>query len=108
MRKVVKRAVATSVIATTAVVALRPEARSAARRMRGDAVRRARRLRGVGSGAWYRLSGHRPDPNVSDDILVQRVRSALGPIEKELDLPRVHVMVEDGLAILHGEVVQLC
>ena len=107
MRKVLKTAVATSAIAATTVVALRPKTRSAARRLRRDAARRARHLRGAGVGAWYRVSGHRPDPNVSDDILVQRVRSALGPIEKELDLPRIHVLVEDGLVILHGEVAAL-
>ena len=106
MRKVLKTAVATSAIAATTVVALRPKTRSAARRVRRDAARRAHRLRGAGVGAWYRLSGHRPDPNVSDDILVQRVRSALGPIEKKLDLPRIHVLVEDGLVILHGEVAR--
>jgi uncharacterized protein (DUF2267 family) len=100
----VKGTVATGVVATMASVAWRPEARSAAWRVCRDSARQARRLRGAGVGAWYRLSGHRPDPNVSDDVLVQRVRSALGPIEKQLDLPRIHVMVEDGLVILHGEV----
>ncbi len=104
MWKLVKRAVATGAVAAMAVVALRPEARSAARRTRQEAARQVRHLRGVGTGVWYHVRGRRPDPNVSDDILTQRVRSALGPVEKELDLPRVHVMVDDGLAILHGEV----
>jgi uncharacterized protein (DUF2267 family) len=41
---------------------------------------------------------------VSDDILADRIRSAIGPREKRLDMPRVHIMVEDHVAILHGEV----
>ena len=81
MRKLVKGTPATGVVATMASVALRPEARSAARRLCRDSARQARHLRGAGAGAWYRVSGHRPDPKVSDDVLVQRVRSALGPIE---------------------------
>jgi osmotically-inducible protein OsmY len=32
------------------------------------------------------------------------VRSQLGPIEKQLDVPHVHVLVQDGAAMLHGEV----
>jgi len=55
-------------------------------------------------GILYRLSGRRPDPEVSDDILEDRVRSAIGPLEHRLDVPRVHVMVEEHVAILHGEV----
>jgi uncharacterized protein (DUF2267 family) len=41
---------------------------------------------------------------VSDDVLADRVRSQLGPLEKRLDLPRVHVMVTDHLVYLHGSV----
>jgi BON domain len=55
-------------------------------------------------GILYRLAGRRPDPNVSDDVLVDRIRSSLGPLEKRLDVPRVHVMVDDHVAIVHGEV----
>lgn len=50
----------------------------------------------------YRLAGGGPDPSVPDDVLVDRVRSMLGPLEKRLDLPRVHVSVMAGVAILHG------
>ena len=72
-------------------------------RARGELARRARYLRGAANGAWYRIRGRRPDPRVSDDVLTQRVRSALGGLQKLRDLPRVHVMVENGLVLLHGE-----
>lgn len=55
-------------------------------------------------GILYRLAGRRPDPDVSDDVLADRIRSSLGPLEKRLDVPHVHVTVEDHAAILHGEV----
>jgi hypothetical protein len=58
-------------------------------------------------GITYRLEGRRPDPNVNDDILADRIRSSIGPVEKALDLPHVHVMVEDHVAILHGDVPEL-
>jgi uncharacterized protein (DUF2267 family) len=59
-------------------------------------------------GILYRLAGRRPDPDVSDDILADRIRSAIGPLEKRLDVPRVHVMVDDHSAILHGDVSDEC
>jgi hypothetical protein len=55
-------------------------------------------------GIVYRLAGRHPDPNVSDDILADRIRSDIGPLEQRLDVPHVHVMVEDHVAVLHGEV----
>jgi uncharacterized protein (DUF2267 family) len=45
-----------------------------------------------------------PDPNVDDLTLGDRVRSTLGPLEKRLDVPHVHVLVEDHIVLLHGEV----
>jgi uncharacterized protein (DUF2267 family) len=45
-----------------------------------------------------------PDPRVDDRTLADRVRSTLGPLEKRLDLPHLHVMVEDHIVLLHGEV----
>jgi hypothetical protein len=68
------------------------------------AARRARYGAGRLQGAAYRLQGRQPDPDVSDDILADRIRSSLGTLEKRLDVPRIHVMVEDHVAILHGEV----
>ncbi len=47
---------------------------------------------------------HEPDPDVSDLVLTDRVRSELGPLEKRLDLPHVQVMVEDHQVLLHGVV----
>lgn len=59
-------------------------------------------------GRWqgfrYRLLGHHPDPDVDDLTLADRIRSTIGPEEKRLDLPHIHVMVEDHVALLHGEV----
>ena len=71
------------------------------------ARRIARDVRSSGSslpGMVYRITGRRPDPAVSDDVLADRIRSSLGPLEKDLDVPRVHVMVEDHVAIVHGDV----
>src|SRR5581483_3234577 len=48
--------------------------------------------------------GEHPDPDVIDTVLADRIRSSIGPLEKRLDIPHVHVMVEDHVALLHGEV----
>lgn len=66
--------------------------------------RRVRYLRGWLQGVSYRLRGGRPENNVSDLVLTDRIKSSLGPLEKHLDLPRIHVMVEDHVVLLHGEV----
>jgi uncharacterized protein (DUF2267 family) len=55
-------------------------------------------------GLVYRLAGRSPDPNVTDDVLADRIRSSIGPLEHRLDVPHVHVIVEDHRAILHGDV----
>ena len=65
---------------------------------------RVLRSHGQLRGALYRLLGHHPDPNVDDRTLADRIRSVLGPIEKRLDLPHVHVMVENHVVLLHGDV----
>ncbi len=36
--------------------------------------------------------------------LADRVRTELGPLVKELDLPRIHVMAEGTVVLLHGDV----
>lgn len=67
----------------------------------------ARRLRYLGgrlNGVSYRLHRRRPNHDVSDLVLADRIRSSLGPLEKRLDLPHIHVMVEDHVALLHGDV----
>ncbi len=92
--------------AVGAITAAAPDSRvgRAARRVGGRLVRDARYIAKSAPGIRYRLTGRQPDPNVSDDILADRVRSSLGPLEKRLDVPRVHVMVEDHVAIVHGDV----
>lgn len=82
----------------------RARARHALRRLARLLRRRARYVRGRLQGVRYRLSGRHPDPDVPDTVLADRIRSTLGPLEKRLDVPRVHVMVEDHVALLHGEV----
>ena len=106
MRRFVRRTLAIGGVTLGAIALLERNVstRRVVRRAGHDAVRRARYLRGVADGAWYRIRGRRPDPQVSDDILTQRVRSSLGRLEKQRDLPRVHVMAEDQLVLLHGEV----
>jgi uncharacterized protein (DUF2267 family) len=75
-----------------------------ARRFGNRLARDVRYAAASAPGFVYRLTGQRPDPNVGDDVLADRIRSSLGPLEKRLDVPRVHVMVEERVAILHGEV----
>jgi uncharacterized protein (DUF2267 family) len=76
----------------------------AARRLADRLGRDVRYAAASAPGLLYRLAGRSPDPNVTDDVLADRVRSSLGPLEHRLDVPRVHVMVEDHVAIVHGEV----
>ncbi len=66
--------------------------------------RSVRYLQAATPGAMYRFAQRRPDPNVPDDVLRDRVRAALGPVTRRLDVPRVHVLVEDHVVMLHGEV----
>lgn len=69
-----------------------------------QAGRRLRHLDGRLRGMAYHLRGRHPDPRVDDRTLADRIRSELGSLERELDLPRVHVMVQGHVALLHGEV----
>jgi uncharacterized protein (DUF2267 family) len=75
-----------------------------ARRLRDRLARDVRYAISSAPGILYRLAGRRPDPNVPDDVLADRIRSQIGPLEKRLDVPRIHVMVDERVAILHGEV----
>lgn len=75
-----------------------------ARRVARRLARDVRYLAGSAPGIVYRLSGRRPDPYAPDDVIADRIRSALGPLEKRLDVPRVLVMVDRNVAILHGDV----
>ena len=95
---------AAGVVGAVAVAAPETPVGRAARR---TAQRVARDLDYVASsvpGIAYRLAGRHPDPNVTDDVLADRIRSTIGPLERRLDVPRVHVMVDEHVAILHGEV----
>lgn len=65
---------------------------------------RLRYLEGRIEGMRYRLRGGHPAEDVPDDVLADRIRSSIGSLERRLDTPRVHVMVEDGVALLHGDV----
>lgn len=55
-------------------------------------------------GMAYRVADRQPDPHVSDGVITQRVRSQLGPVERRLDVPRLHVTVHDHIAELRGVV----
>jgi osmotically-inducible protein OsmY len=108
MRMTAKRVAVTIGLGVAAGVVLRPgsEAHRNLRRGVGRLSRRLRYRRGQAEGMVYRLRGGRPDPFVSDDVLADRVRSELGPLEAELDIPRLHVMAENHVILLHGEVAR--
>jgi len=91
-------------IGTVAVTAPGTAVGRAARRLSERFARDVRYATASAPGILYKLSGRRPDPNVPDDVLADRIRSTLGPLEKRLNLPRVNVMVEDHFALLHGDV----
>ncbi len=88
------------------IILLRPGTRinHTLRRQVDHATRRLRHLGGELHGLSYRLRGRRPDPDVTDNVLADRIRSSLGSLEKRLDIPHIHVMAEDHVALLHGEV----
>ena len=95
---------AAGVIGVIGAVAPETSAGRAVRRLAERLARDVRYAAVSAPGIVYRLSGRRPDPDASDDVIADRVRSAVGPIEKRLDLPRIHVTVEDHIVILHGDV----
>lgn len=106
MRTMVRRTLLVGVGAVTAVAIMGRKTVSG-RALQRSADLLARRLRyahGRLKGIRYRLAGRMPDPGVSDDVLADRIRSSLGSLEKRLDIPRVHVMVGEHVAILHGEI----
>jgi uncharacterized protein (DUF2267 family) len=106
MRRLAKRA-AVVVLAVVGIgVLLAPGSRSRkALRQCGDRLTRGvRHSAGQWQGVSYRLRGRHPDPDVSDDVLADRIRSSIGHLEARLDVPRVHVSVRDATAVLHGVV----
>jgi uncharacterized protein (DUF2267 family) len=91
--------------AVLGVVALRDAStRRALQRSGRSLASSARYARGRLRGVAYRLRGRHPAEDVPDPVLADRIRSALGPLQRRLDLPHVHVMVHDHVAILHGDV----
>ena len=60
--------------------------------------RAAGRASAIGHGAAARI------PTASGTVLADRIRSTLGPLEARMDLPHIHVMAEDHIALLHGDV----
>jgi uncharacterized protein (DUF2267 family) len=104
-KKLVKTAgVAAGVIGMVAASTPDNAVGRAARQLAGRLGRDIRYAAASAPGLLYRLAGRAPDPNVPDDVLADRIRSSLGPLEHRLDVPRVHVMVEDHRAIVHGDV----
>ena len=97
---------AVSAAATVWLITTAP-GRRVRRRLRPVAHRAGQRLRygvGVTRGIIYRQSGGHPAVDVDDPVLADRVRSELGRVEKRLDIPHVHVMVDDHVVMLHGDV----
>jgi uncharacterized protein (DUF2267 family) len=62
------------------------------------------RLQGEARCAKYRFRDGEPSADVGDLVLADRIRSTIGPLTQQLDLPHIHVMVNDHVAMLHGEV----
>ena len=85
---------------------MRPDRRALARGLRRR-MRQARAdLRGAVARLRYERTYGHPDLAVAPDVLADRVRSSLGPLERRLDLPHVHVMVEGRTVLLHGDVAR--
>lgn len=82
----------------------RPELRALAARAQRCWRRELHHTEGRAEGWLYRMGTGGPDPDVSDDVLAERVRATLGPLVRSLDLPHVHVLVERRVALLHGDV----
>lgn len=55
-------------------------------------------------GLAYRVIRRHPSATVDDSVLADRIRSTIGPLEKQLHIPRINVTVENGVAILHGDI----
>lgn len=105
MRVSAKRLVGGAAMAGGAL-ALRPGSRTnrALSHQVEVASRRLHYLSGRLHGVSYWLQGRHPSPDVIDNVLADRIRSELGGLEKRLDVPHLHVMVNKHVAILHGEV----
>jgi uncharacterized protein (DUF2267 family) len=103
-RLVQTAAITSGVIGLVAASAPDSPVGRAARRLADRLGRDLRYAVSAAPGILYRLAGRAPDPYVSDDLLADRIRSSIGPLEKRLDIPRVHVMVDEHIAVVHGDV----
>lgn len=102
MKASTKRVVAGATV--IGFMAICPPCRKMGRRWAKTMRRRLRYGQGRLEGVIYRATGRHPNEYVSDDVLADRIRSSLGRLRKQLDLPRVNVMVERGVVLLHGVV----
>ena len=55
-------------------------------------------------GLAYRAMRRHPSTTVEDSVLADRIRSTIGTLEKRLHNSRINVTVENGIAILHGDI----
>lgn len=86
----------------TALLIATPRGRRLARRLTHRTAARGRHAAGRIRGLRYRIRHRGPSDDVSDAVLVQRIRSSLGPLQKRLDLPHLHVTSCDRNVTLHG------
>jgi BON domain len=61
-----------------------------------------RRTANRAKGLVYGMTRRHPSTTVDDSVLADRIRSTIGPLEKQLHNSRINVTVENGIAILHG------
>jgi hypothetical protein len=104
MVRIVRTLAAAGAAAAGVALARNPHLRHQLRKAGDAGAQRLQRYAGDWQGVRYRLAGRQPDPAVDDATLADRVRSSIGPLLKRLDLPHVHVMSEDHVILLHGEV----
>jgi uncharacterized protein (DUF2267 family) len=102
-RKLIIRAAGLATIVAL-LLAAGVRGRHLTRRTARRTLRKARYLTGRARGIRYRLVHGGPPEDVSDAILVQRIRSKLGPLERRLDVPHLHVSSQDRNVSLHGVV----
>ena len=72
--------------------------RRAVRRIGND----ARYVAAAVPGFTYRITGEHPDPDVSDEVIAERVRARLGVITAHLGVPPVRVHLLARVALLEG------
>jgi uncharacterized protein (DUF2267 family) len=74
------------------------------RRTRRQLERRGRYAIGRIQGAMARRCAWCERLDLDDSVLTDRIRSSLGGLTNELDVPHVHITVERRVALLHGDV----